>query len=255
MTINTSVFSVSMFICLMSFQSTVVAWSLFEVEDSQVPDAGLQINASFVEIHSGPGRGYPVFYVAVKNEKVTLIKRKTDWVKVETQDKTVGWIEISALKKSIVNVISDEDVGEDVFDDFWFASVMAGQLDEATEMSLQAGYQFTKNISSEISLTQVLGDFSESKWLAVSLSHQPFPEWRLSPVFSLGGGLVDISPKTTLARDKKRQEDTIHFGVGIRYRVSQRFYIVAEYKEITAFTERDDNETVNEWHTGLGVRF
>ena len=50
------------------------------------------ITAPYVELHTGPGRGYPVFYVAERDEAVTLLKQRTRWVKVRTQNGKEGWV-------------------------------------------------------------------------------------------------------------------------------------------------------------------
>ena len=36
----------------------------------------------YIELHTGPGRGYPIFYIAERGESVTVLKQRTDWIKV-----------------------------------------------------------------------------------------------------------------------------------------------------------------------------
>ena len=38
----------------------------------------------FIELHTGPGRGYPVFHVVERGREVTIVKRRTDWFQVRT---------------------------------------------------------------------------------------------------------------------------------------------------------------------------
>ena len=45
----------------------------------------VQVTDPFIEMHTGPGRGYPVFYVAGEGEQIKILKRRTDWFKVELQ--------------------------------------------------------------------------------------------------------------------------------------------------------------------------
>jgi hypothetical protein len=122
-------------------------------------------------------------------------------------------------------------------------------------MQLFGGYRFTENISAEVAISQVLGEYSESNWLSVNLLHQPFPEWVVSPYFLLGGGRVSISPKATLAREKKRKEDNVHYGFGARYDMTDRYFLRVEYIEYTVFTDRDKNENASEITAGFGVKF
>jgi len=36
----------------------------------------------FIELHTGPGRGYPIFHVVERGREVEIIKRRTDWFRV-----------------------------------------------------------------------------------------------------------------------------------------------------------------------------
>jgi len=38
----------------------------------------------YLELHTGPGRGYPIFDIAERGERVEILKRHTDWFKVRT---------------------------------------------------------------------------------------------------------------------------------------------------------------------------
>src|SRR5918992_1947573 len=45
----------------------------------------------FIELHSGPGRGYPIFHVVERGREVTLVKRRTDWFQLRTDQGVEGW--------------------------------------------------------------------------------------------------------------------------------------------------------------------
>ncbi len=45
----------------------------------------------FIELHSGPGRGYPIFHVVERGREVELVKRRTDWFQLRTDQGVVGW--------------------------------------------------------------------------------------------------------------------------------------------------------------------
>ncbi len=233
-----------------------------EVSETSVKDDEASVLATkvtlqpFLELHTGPGRGYPVFYIAEKNEQIRILQQRTDWVKVKTEDGTTGWVTFDALSVA-VNVSSEtkSQYPDTVISNPWEAGVMMGQLESATLLQLFGGYRFTDNISTEITISQVLGDFSESNWLSINLVHQPFPEWVVSPYFLLGGGKVYISPKATLAQEKKRKEDHVHYGFGARYDITSRYFLRLEYLDYTVFTDRDKNESASEIKAGLGVHF
>ena len=57
----------------------------------------------------------------------------------------------------------------------------------------------TPNFSAELSVSQVFGDYSDALIASrISLVAQPFPEWRVSPFFSLGTGIIYTDPNVTL---------------------------------------------------------
>ena len=53
----------------------------------------VEVEAPYVEMHSGPGRGYPVFHTVERGDSVTLLKRRTDWFKVRTAGGVEGWVD------------------------------------------------------------------------------------------------------------------------------------------------------------------
>ncbi len=42
------------------------------------------VRAPYLELHTGAGRGYPVFNVVERDASVDVLKRYTDWFKVRT---------------------------------------------------------------------------------------------------------------------------------------------------------------------------
>jgi uncharacterized protein YgiM (DUF1202 family) len=59
------------------------------------------VTASYIDIHTGPGRGYPVFHAVAKHEALRLLKSRTDWYKVVTIDGETGWVPRAKLKDAL----------------------------------------------------------------------------------------------------------------------------------------------------------
>ena len=51
----------------------------------------LVVTAPYLEMHSGPGRGYPVVYVVGRDETLTVLFSRTDWYKVRAPRGQEGW--------------------------------------------------------------------------------------------------------------------------------------------------------------------
>ena len=55
----------------------------------------------YLEMHTGPGRGYPVFNVVERGDEVELLKRRTEWFKVRDARGREGWVH-ERDRKSVV---------------------------------------------------------------------------------------------------------------------------------------------------------
>lgn len=221
--------------------------------------ARVKVVEQFIEWRTGPAQGYPVFHVSEKEEWLTILIRKTQWMKVRDAKGLKGWVKVEDI------LLTQDETGELVsmvepeFDNFstrrWEAGLMNGEFDSAAVNSAYIGYWMTGNLSVELWGSQVLGDSSEILIANVNLLHQPFPDWRFSPFFTIGAGQVFINPKATLATEKNRSEDTVHAGIGARYYISNRYFVRMEVKDYKVFTNRETNEEAIEWKIGLSVFF
>jgi len=77
----------------------------------------------------------------------------------------------------------------------------------------------------------------------------------VSPFFSLGTGIINIEPKSTLAEAEDRSDQVAIVGLGLKGYLSQRILLRFEYKGYVVLGSRDDNEDVDEWKAGLAVFF
>jgi hypothetical protein len=113
----------------------------------------------------------------------------------------------------------------------------------------------TENLSIELEASQMFGDYSDAVSGTVSLVAQPFPEWRLSPFLSLGTGIIYTDPNVTLVDESDRTEQIGSVGVGVRYYLTRRFLLRAEYRNSVIFQDTDDNQEINEWKAGFAFFF
>src|ERR1700739_3555280 len=52
----------------------------------------LVVTQPYLEMHSGPGRGFPVVYVVGRDELVTVLYSRTEWDKVGAPRGQEGWV-------------------------------------------------------------------------------------------------------------------------------------------------------------------
>jgi len=81
------------------------------------------------------------------------------------------------------------------------------------------------------------------------------PQWRISPVIGVGGGILHVTPKATLVNTKDRTDTTAYGSLGVRGYLTDRFLMQAEYRGFVVFTDRDDNQEIDEWTIGFTYFF
>lgn len=217
------------------------------------------IAEAYIELHTGPGRGYPIFNVAERGEKLEVHTRRTDWFKVRTEQGVEGWVSAGQLSQTLEPDGTPTAIRDPSREDFIKrrreAGFQLGDLDGANILTLYGAYLFTDNLSLEISASDITGDFSSGWMLSASLVHQPFPRWYVSPFFTLGTGVLRIEPKATLVQAEDRTDQEAHVGFGFRAHLGRRFLLRAEYKSYVVFTKRDSNEELDEWKAGFAFFF
>lgn len=212
----------------------------------------------FIEMHTGPGRGYPIFHVVERGREVFIVKRRTDWFQVRTEQGVEGWVPreqmIATLEPTGEPLDLQEPARENYMSRRWQGGVMAGDFAGASLVSVFGGYAFSDNLSIELTLNHILGEFSNGYSATLGLMHVFVPEWRLSPYFTLGTGVMYTEPKATLVETEDREDQIGYVGGGLQFYLTRRFMLRTEYRNNVIFTSRDDNEEVDEWKY-LGFAF
>jgi uncharacterized protein YraI len=213
----------------------------------------------YLEMHTGPGRGYPIFHVVDRGENVEIIMQRTDWFLVRDAGGDEGWVDQAQMELTLTDDGSEFRIARATLEDFtyskWEIGVLAGDFGGANIVSLYGGYSLNPNVSVEAWGSQILGNFSNGWTASVNVVHETWPEWRFSPFFTLGAGVIHTKPKTTIIEGEDRTDQIGHVGAGFRVYVTRRFLFRAEYKSYVVFTSRNDNEEVEEWKVGFGFFF
>ncbi|MCK0153417.1 outer membrane beta-barrel protein [Alcanivorax sp. S6407] len=218
----------------------------------------VKVDVSFVEVHTGPGRGYPVFHVVERHAPLTLLFERAGWFKVETARGKVGWVSREALMDTVDGTGQAPKLAytlEEWQRHRWHAALLGGNLDGANSLAAAVGYRLTENITAEGMYTAASGDFSNNKLLEFNLQHQLFPQWRLSPFVMLGTGRASIEPRATLVQPESRGESYVHGGAGLKYYLSRGFLLRGEYRSYVLFTDENQNRDLEEWKIGFSVLF
>lgn len=213
----------------------------------------------YLELHTGAGRGYPVFHVVERGETVEIVMQRTDWYLVRAASGTEGWVDLAQMELTLKPDGSEVEFERAEQDDFtnakWEAGILAGDFGGANIISLYGGYSLNPHVSLELWGSQILGNVSNGWMGSVNVVHETWPDWRISPFFTLGAGMIRTEPKSTIIQGEDRTDQVGHVGAGFRVYATRRFLFRVEYKSYVVFTSRDDNEEVEEWKAGFAFFF
>ena len=213
----------------------------------------------YLEMRTGAGRGYPIFNVVDRGEVVDVLKQRTEWYLVRADNGKEGWVDRAQMEQTLQpdgSPVSFDEAGlEDFTNAKWELGVLAGDFGGANIVSLYGGYSLNPNVSIELWGSQILGNFSNGWMGSINVVHEAFPEWRVSPFFTLGAGMIHTIPKSTIIQGEDRTDQIGHVGAGFRIYATRRFLLRAEYKSYVVFTSRDENEEVEEWKVGFAFFF
>ena len=221
------------------------------------------VSDPYIEMRTGPGRGYPIFYVAGQGDQIQILKRKTDWFKIRmprgSHDTREGWVHIDQIRHTLDlegNPIAVPVYGLDEFASRrWEFGLGGGDLDGAATISGYAGFSLNPYIALQIEASQILGEYSDGYMVGGSIVMSPFPRWRISPFFTIGTGYIHVEPQTTIVQAEDLDDEIVHAGVGANVYISDKFMLRMEYKRHTVLTSRNDNEELNQWKAGFSIFF
>ncbi len=213
----------------------------------------------YLEMRTGPGRGYPIFNVVDRGETVDIVMQRTEWYQVRTAKGKEGWVDRAQMELTLQPGGDQVSFAKPGMEDFtnakWELGLLSGDFDGANIISVYGSYSLNPHVSLELWGSQILGNFSNGWMGSVNVVHEAWPEWRVSPFFTLGAGVIHTKPKTTIVVGQDRTDEIGHVGVGVRAYVARRFLLRAEFKSYVVFTSRDENEEVEEWKVGFAFFF
>jgi hypothetical protein len=155
----------------------------------------VQVVDPYLELHTGPGRGYPVTQIVERGEWVEILKRRTDWFKIRTSQGKVGWVSREQMENTLTEVGVQMSFRDVLLEDYlrrrFEVGFAGGVLEDDPMMLARAGYRLTENFTVELTIGQSVGNFSRSGWVVFATS--PVPPWwaawrpiRIWPMPALG---------------------------------------------------------------------
>ncbi len=227
--------------------------------DEQDEYQKVTIVEAYIQLHTGPGSGFPVFYVEQRGNKIKILKRKTDWFKVQTDSNKIGWVARKQLEKTLTEAGIKKSFKDVLLDDFIKSRLefgIAGGLFESEQsFTLRTGYKLTPNIIFELAYTKIAGRFSSSTLYQGNFNLQLYPDSRLSPFLFIGYGKFENVPATSLLSAQASTLDMGNAGVGIKFYLSDQFYFRAEASTYVVLVGDNRSEEYSHFSAGFSFFF
>jgi hypothetical protein len=219
----------------------------------------VQVTDPYIELRTGPGRGYPVFFVAAKSEWIQIELRFTDWYKVRTSGDKLGWVHRQQLETTLTEAGGKKTFRDLVLDDYLGRRVQMGaawgRFKSEPMLKMWASYKFSDTLSIEADLGQVQGVFSGTDFWHFNLVAEPWSDKRLSPFFGVGFGKFKNFPNLSLVGALPTNAKLANAGIGLRYHLSDRFVVRADYSIYTAFLADTRSAEYKAFTAGLSFFF
>jgi len=219
----------------------------------------VQIADPYIELRTGPGRGYPIFFVAPRNEWVEIELRHTDWFRIRTEDDKVGWVSRQQLESTLTAAGGTKTFRDVLLDDYLTRRVQLGaswgHFKSEPMLKIWTNYRLSDTLSIEGTFGQVQGVFSGTNLWHLDLMIEPWSDKRLSPFFAVGLGKFKNFPNLSLIGATTTDAKLGAARLGARYYISERFVLSADYAFYTAFLNDQRSAEYRAWTAELSFFF
>jgi len=219
----------------------------------------VRITDPYIELHTGPGRGFPVFHVVQRGDWIELQSRHTDWFRVRTDAGKQGWVDRAQLSTTLSESGSPTSLRDVVLDDYLHRRAELGggwgHFSGSSMFKLWGTYNLNDTFAMELAVGQVQGLYSGTSYWQLDIVAEPWADQRLSPFFGIGVGKIDNAPSASLVSDISNNAKLANAMVGVRYHLTQRLIARMDWTEYTAFISSGRTDQYHALAVGLAFFF
>lgn len=248
--------------------SITLAWGGTEppVSNNANKALALEVVDSYLEMHTGPGRGYPVFFVIEQGEAVEVLTRRPDWYEVRIKkggEYKLGWVKAPQIARTMKASGEPADLPSTSYGDYaknrWRFGFVAGslsgrELKNADTFGASLGYNPLSWLGAELELSKFYGNDVRGTQLNLNAVLEPFSQWRLSPSVILGGGTTDVEAQPRLVPLAFDNESHQTYGLRLNYYAGRNFIVRGEYRQLNISTS-SGSEEFDVWNLGFSTLF
>lgn len=218
----------------------------------------LEVVEPYIEMHTGPGRGYPVFYVVEQGDTIEVLKRKPDWYLIRTSNNKTGWTKSTQLAHTLKPTGVPVDLPEishgDYLKSHWRVGFTAGDLEGSSTFSVTLGYRPLSWAGVELEGGKVFDESVTSDYYGINFLLEPQSDWLMTPYVIGGIGQFSFSKRQKVVIDVDDASDYLNYGVGLSAYIGRNFVVRTEFRRYSISTN-NDRVGLNAWKIGLNTFF
>lgn len=221
--------------------------------------ARVRVIGPYLDMHSGPGRGYPIFYVAERDEWVVIELRHTDWFKVRSARGAVGWVSRDQMKQTVTEDGTPFELADPSLVDFlnrrFDFGAGYGASKKTSITRLWAGWRMSDTLSLDLNLAEVQSKTSTTGIWTANLLSEPWSDKRISPFFGVGVGRFHYEPNKSLVNREVIDGNLGALTLGVRYHLSGRAAVRIDYSRYSVLVSDTDYRNYQAGTIGLSIHF
>jgi len=214
---------------------------------------------AFLDLRTGPGRGYPVTQVAERNEWVVIELRHTDWFKVRTARGQVGWVSRAQMAGTVTEDGVPFELADPTLQDYLNRRFEFGGGYGASPTTgvtrLWAGWRFSDTLSLDVGVTDVQYTTSTTGIWTAGLLTEPWSDQRLSPFMGVAVGRFQYKPNRSLVNAEVIDGNLGLFTLGLRYHLGSRVALRVEYLRYAVYVSELESRNYQAGTVGLSIHF
>ena len=154
----------------------------------------LKVIDTYLELHSGPGRGYPIFHVIEQDDMVKVLTRRANWFFVSDRRGREGWVKQEGLARTLAPTGLPAALPETTHGDFLAqqgrVGLAFGKQESADTVTVMGGYRVHPVVGIEAEYGQFFGKQTEGHYYSANLIIEPFQlfeysqNWSFTPFLS-----------------------------------------------------------------------
>lgn len=233
---------------------------------SETPTVELKVIDTYLELHSGPGRGYPIFHVIEQGQTVKVHTRRTNWFFVSDRRNRQGWVKQEGLARTLAPTGLPAALPDTQHGDFLAqqgrVGFAIGLQEKAETATVMAGFRLLSWAGIEIEYGELFERDYDGISYGGSLIVEPFQmldtiaDWSFTPFISKGIGRQSWNRKQIglVGAVNTFKNDYEFTGIGVNYYIGYSFVVRGEYRKMI-LNGQNENLSVGAWRLGFSSFF